>query len=87
MESIESAVDRAYQHEVRDLVRRIEDLAAMQSAAPAHVSHTRQGALAQALSRWLPPLVQEMAAGLDLKTRAPLVEVVPEGLLIRLEPK
>lgn len=74
--------------EVADLVRRIEDLAAMPSAAPAQVAHTKPGALAQALSRWLPPLVEEMAGGLGLKTRTPLVDVTPDGhLLIRLEEK
>lgn len=98
MESIESAIQRAgirrystpedVGADVRDLVRQIEDLAAMPSAAPAHVSTTRQGALAQALSRWLPALVEEMASGLGLKTRTPLVDVTPDGhLLIRLEAK
>lgn len=82
MESIQSAVQRA---EVSDLVRRIEHLAAMPQAAP-QVAHTPQRALAQALSRWLPPLVNEMAAGLGLKGTTPLVDVTPDGhLLIRLE--
>lgn len=98
MESIDAAIQRAQIRrypapqeagpDVRDLVRQIEDLAAMPSAAPVHVANTRPGALAQALSRWLPPLVEELAGGLGLKTRTPLVDVTPEGhLLIRLEEK
>lgn len=97
MESVEAAIHRAQNlrprtppppEDVQDLVRRIEDLATMPSGAPAHVAHSKPGALAQALSRWLPPLVEEMAGGLGLKTRTPLVEVTPDGhLLIRLEEK
>lgn len=93
MESVESAIRRAgAQREVQDLVRRIEHLAAMPMAippppaTPADSEQRRQ--LALALSRWFPALVTEMAAGLGLKPRDPLVIVNADGdLVIRLERK